>query len=213
VAYDEIETLRRIIPQGVATLAAHLKHLYEHAQTAYLEQAVEYLHRKGIEVPSYEQESKCGCPGAAHRSLPALAKPNAGASAAPAESVNGLASQLAQWPIQLHLIQPRSPIFSGQSVLLVADCVGFALPDFNQKYLPGKRLLVACPKLDQNQEIYLSKLVALIDDAVIEGLHVMIMSVPCCGGLLRLAQTAAAHATRKIPVTTTVVGLDGVILQ
>jgi ferredoxin len=214
-AYDEIETLRRIIPQGAATLTAHLKHLYEHAQTGYLEQAIAYLRDKRIEVPVYQTPAPCGCPGAAHRSLPALERPHGEASAklgsASDKPSDASVSQLAQWPIQLHLIQPRSPLFANKAVLLVADCVAFALPDFNQRYLPGKRLLVACPKLDQNQEIYLSKLVALIDDATIESLHVMIMSVPCCAGLHRLAATAVAQAKRKIPISTTVVGLDGVI--
>ncbi|HEY5962135.1 MAG TPA: hypothetical protein VIV60_36515, partial [Polyangiaceae bacterium] len=124
-------------------------------------------------------------------------------------ATNGLVSQLEQWPIQLHLIQPRNPIFARQSVLLAADCVAFALPDFNQKYLPGKRLLVACPKLDQNQDIYLAKLVSLIDEAAIAELQVLIMEVPCCGGLLRLAQSAAQQARRAAPIKVSVVGLDG----
>ncbi len=206
-AYNELETLQRILPQGKATLKAHLKHLYDHAQTAYLEQALAYLRAEGHEAPDFKAPVAAhACPGSAHRSLPTVPERPSFTASVPRE---GLASKLAQWPIQLHLIQPRSPLFAEQSVLLVADCVAFALPDFNQKYLPGKRLLVACPKLDQNQEVYLSKLVTLIDDANIQSLHVLVMEVPCCHGLLRLAQTAAQQSRRQLPVTFTVVGLDG----
>jgi hypothetical protein len=41
----------------------------------------------------------------------------------------------------------------------------------------------------------------------------MIMQVPCCMGLLSLAQEAAQKATRKVPIKYLVVGLQGEILQ
>jgi len=209
--YDELETLKGIVPQGMATLKAHLKHLHDHAQTAYLDQALTYLSRQGMAIPEFKSEAPHqGCPGTVHRSLPTLGGPIG--TLALSSQRDGV-SQLTQWPIQLHLIHPQNPVFSRQRVLLVADCVAFALPDFNQRYLPGNRLLVACPKLDQNQDIYLTKLVALIDEAAIESLHVLIMEVPCCGGLLRLAQAAAQQAERKIMITTTTVGISGEVIH
>jgi hypothetical protein len=39
------------------------------------------------------------------------------------------------------------------------------------------------------------------------------MQVPCCGGLLRLAQSAAAQCKRKVPIKVIVVGIKGEILQ
>jgi hypothetical protein len=39
------------------------------------------------------------------------------------------------------------------------------------------------------------------------------MQVPCCGGLLNLAQQAADTAKRKIPIKYVVVGVQGEILQ
>ena len=41
---------------------------------------------------------------------------------------------------------------------------------------------------------------------------VVIMEVPCCGGLLRIAQDAAALAKRKVPVKCVRVGIEGGIL-
>ena len=121
----------------------------------------------------------------------------------------GLVSQLTQWPVQLHLISPMNPVFEKADLLIAADCTAFAMADFNQKWLPGKRLVIACPKLDQNQEVYLDKLTALIDEAQVNTITVMIMEVPCCGGLLRMAQKAVENATRKVPIKAVVVGVDG----
>jgi NAD-dependent dihydropyrimidine dehydrogenase PreA subunit len=205
-AYDERTTLDGIIPEGVATLRAHLKHLHEHGQTTYLNQALAHLRDLGHAVPEYrEQIAHQGCPGSAPRSFVRVP------AATPAR--DGLTSQLAQWPVQLHLISPMNPVFQGADLLLAADCVAFAMPDFNQKWLPGRKLAIACPKLDQVQEIYRDKLTALVDEAQVSTISVMIMEVPCCGGLLRLAQEAVSRATRKVPIQAIVVGLNGEICR
>jgi len=122
-------------------------------------------------------------------------------------------SALRQWPVQLHLVSPRAPYFQGADLLLAADCTAFAMGDFHSKHLKGRALAVACPKLDGGQEVYLRKLVALIDEAKVNTITVLIMEVPCCGGLQQLAQTAAAKASRKVPVKRVVVGLRGEILS
>ncbi len=121
-------------------------------------------------------------------------------------------AQLAQWPVQLHLVGPMAPYFQNADVLLVADCVAYALGDFHKDYLAGNSLAIACPKLDSGQEIYLKKLTAFVDEAKINTLTVMIMEVPCCSGLLQLAKNAVAQATRNIPVKIKVVSVRGQIL-
>ena len=97
--------------------------------------------------------------------------------------------------------------------MLVADCVAYALADFHKDYLQGKSLAIACPKLDTNLDSYLQKLTALIDDAHIASLTVMTMEVPCCRGLLALAQQAMSQASRKIPIKSIVVGIKGTIIK
>jgi NAD-dependent dihydropyrimidine dehydrogenase PreA subunit len=202
--YDERATMANIIPKGTNTLRAHLKHLFEHGQTTYLNQALAYLKEVNHPIPEYrEKVMHQGCPGSAPRSL--VRAP----AAAPMR--DGLASQLSQWPIQLHLISPMNPDFHGADLLLAADCVAFAMADFNQRYLPGKKLAIACPKLDQGMEIYRDKLTALVNEAEVNTISVMIMEVPCCGGLLRVTQDAVARADRKVPIKAIIVGLDGEI--
>jgi hypothetical protein len=91
--------------------------------------------------------------------------------------------------------------------------VPFALADFHKDYLQGKKLAIACPKLDDGQESYQEKLTALVDRAGIRTLTVMIMQVPCCSGLLHLARRAVERASRPVPIEAIVVSLEGRILQ
>jgi len=121
-------------------------------------------------------------------------------------------SQLRQWPIQLHLVSPAAPYFQNADVVLVADCVAYAIGDFHKDHLAGHSIAIACPKLDQGLDIYRDKITALVDEAKINTLTVMTMEVPCCGALLQVAKSGVAQASRKIPVKSKVVSLRGEIL-
>ena len=147
-----------------------------------------------------------GCPGSRTQAFNPAA-PSTGSAA------TGPASQLRHWPVQLHLVPPTAPFFAGADVLLAADCVAFAVGDFHARFLAGNALAIACPKLDTNQEIYLQKLVAMIDEAEIKSLRVMVMEVPCCGGLVHLVEEALRRAQRSLPVECLVVGTQGMVLS
>jgi ferredoxin len=211
--YDEHRVMENIIKAGPNTIKAHLVHLKEHGETAFLKQAVDVLKQKGLDVPAgYEEKEKSmqhghamgGCPGSR---IMQFDEPEEGAHS------GEVSSQLRQWPVQLHLVSPAAPYYQNADVVLAADCTAFALGDFHPRFLKGKALAIACPKLDEGQEIYLAKLRAMIDEARINTLTVLIMQVPCCGGLLRLAQQALEQSGRKIPVKKVVVGIKGEILQ
>ncbi len=152
-------------------------------------------------------EFGCGCPGSATMDLR-----NVDTSTEDAPTTKA-PSQLRQWPIQLHLVSPQAPYFQGADVLLAADCTAFALGAFHNDYLKGRSLAIACPKLDQGQEIYVEKIRALAEDAGINTLTVVIMQVPCCRGLLGLVSEALSESSRKVPVKAVVVGLQGEILS
>jgi ferredoxin len=207
-AYDEGEVMANIVQQGPATIKAHLQHLREHNETEYLKQALDYLKKEGIEIPQELQSdapaAHAGCPGSRTRTLDRDA-PAANAAPSP--------SQLGHWPVQMHLVSPGAPQYRNADVLLAADCVAYALGDFHARWLSGKALAIACPKLDAGLDVYMEKIKALIDEAQINTLTVMIMQVPCCGGLLRLAQKAASETNRKVPVKAVVVSIEGEILK
>ena len=128
-------------------------------------------------------------------------------------STEKVQSQLRQWPIQLHLIAPTAPYYQAADVLLTADCVAYALGGYHPDYLKGKSIAIACPKLDEGQETYVEKIKSWFEDAKINTLTVMIMQVPCCRGLVQLAQQALESSKRKVPVKAIVVSLQGEILS
>jgi hypothetical protein len=131
----------------------------------------------------------------------------------PEEATEKIESQLRQWPIQLHLVAPTAPYYQGTDVLLTADCVAYALGDFHRQFLKDNSIAIACPKLDEGQDIYQQKIKSWFEDAKINTLTVLIMQVPCCMGLLSLTQQALQASQGKVPVKCLVVGLQGEILQ
>jgi NAD-dependent dihydropyrimidine dehydrogenase PreA subunit len=122
-------------------------------------------------------------------------------------------SELRQWPVQMHLINPNAPYFRNADLLIAADCVAYSVGGFHDRFLKGKSLVIACPKLDQRQEIYVEKLKNLIEVAKVNTITVMIMEVPCCGGLLQMVRTASSSSSRKVPVKLMVAGISGEILK
>ncbi len=122
-------------------------------------------------------------------------------------------SQLKQWPIQMHLVSPEATYYEKADVLLSADCVAYSVGDFHKDYLEGKSIAIACPKLDEGQDIYVEKLKSFIDDAEINTLTVMTMQVPCCAGLVAMAQHALQTAKRKIPIKSIVISIQGDVLS
>lgn len=129
------------------------------------------------------------------------------------EATGKIESQLRQWPIQLHLISPLAPYYQGADVLLTADCVAYALGDFHRQYMQGKSIAIACPKLDEGQDIYVEKIKGWFAEAKMNTLTVLIMQVPCCTGLINLVQQASLASERKVPIKQVVVGVQGEILQ
>ncbi len=149
----------------------------------------------------------CGCPGSRTMTFDEI-------SGETEQTTSGkVQSQLRQWPIQMHLISPTAPYFLGADVLLSADCVAHAIGGFHPEYLKGKSVGIACPKLDQGQETYIEKIRSWIDDAKINTLTVITMQVPCCSGLVYLAKQGAEKASRKVPIKSIVVSLQGEILR
>ncbi|HSV88548.1 MAG TPA: 4Fe-4S binding protein [Bacteroidales bacterium] len=220
--YDEIRVMERISPNGEATVLAHLNHLIDHDQMEYVQQGVDYIRQNNLAVDlsklknfkkqlemeplsTSHQQGHSGCPGSR-----AISFERPGGSP-DANAITDQPSELRQWPVQLHLVNPHAPYFQNADILLAADCVAFSMGNFHNKYLKGRGLAIACPKLDSGKEMYIEKLAAMIDQSKINTLTVMIMEVPCCHGLLQLAKMASQKASRKVPVKSIIVSLQGEI--
>ena len=213
-AYDETVVIANLLNrEDQSALDAHLEHLQEHGETELLRQATQYLKNRGRRDIAANKASAApsavfaGCPGSRSASFKAKTKDNC------SDDPGRHASELTHWPIQMHLIQPLAPHFRGSNLLLAADCVAHAYADFHRDFLKGKTLVIACPKLDDGQDVYLEKLIALIDEAEIQSITVAVMEVPCCSGLLRMVQAAVNQSSRKIPIEFSVVGIQGRILE
>jgi NAD-dependent dihydropyrimidine dehydrogenase PreA subunit len=217
-AYDEIAVMERISLKGGDTVLAHLKHLKEHGETAYFNQGLEYLKNNNININlttlnikqmnSEHQHKGCACPGSEAKDFRTPVAENMNTNQA-----TDVASELRQWPVQLHLLNPMAGYFKNADVVLAADCVAFSFGNFHNHFLKGKTLAIACPKLDTGKEIYIEKLSAMIDESKINTLSVIMMEVPCCGGLLQIAKMAVDASARKIPVKSIVVSIQGEIIS
>ncbi len=117
-----------------------------------------------------------------------------------------------QWPVQLRLVSPQAPFLAGADLLLAADCVPFALPDFHSRLLRDRAVVVGCPKLDDPGEM-VGRLAAIVRQASPTRLTVAHMEVPCCFALAKLAQEALRRAGRHLPVETVTVSTQGDLLD
>ena len=239
--YNETIVMETIVKQGRNTILAHLEHLRDHNEHEFLKEAVAYIKKHEIDLspgaptkptiastvifPNMkealnhvkpEHESLCGCGSSKTIDFRIdLDKVNTAAVTANATvpTAAPAPSELRQWPVQLHLVNPNASYFQGADVVLAADCVAFAMGDFHERLLKNKSLAIACPKLDSNKDVYLDKLSTMISDSKINTLTVPIMEVPCCGGLIQMAKMAVQQSGRNIPVKKIVIGIKGDILS
>lgn len=121
-------------------------------------------------------------------------------------------SELSQWPIQLHLISPHAPYLDQSDLLIAADCTAFTLGSFHQDMLKGKKLIIACPKLDDTSP-YIEKLAELLRHNTIYSLTVARMVVPCCSGLIHIVNEAVERSGTGIRFKEIVIGIDGQIIS
>ncbi len=155
-----------------------------------------------------------GCPGSRAQSfsLPLAGAGNdrPGATLPPTGTESGAASALQHWPVQLRLLSPGAPFLHGAHLLLVADCVPAAMPDF-QRLLAGRAIALACPKLDDAQE-HVGRLAAILAQADVEAITVVHVEVPCCSGLRVIAQAAMNAAGRQVPLGDITISIRGEVL-
>jgi len=180
------------------------KAAFDHVLTTRGAAAASRVHGAGTAAGHGAPAAHSGCPGSLARDIPCPPDAEDDSPSGPA------ASRLTQWPIQLHLISPLAPYFLGSDLLIAADCTAFALGGFHNDLLKGRKLVIACPKLDETQG-YVEKLAELIKRNRLNSLSVAIMTVPCCSGLERIVRTAVDLSGVPIEVKKIVVGIDGKI--
>ncbi len=189
-AYDDDATIERIKEVAPEMLAAHQQHMAEHAA----EMAQQPAAPQGVSCPSAGTMQWDDAQKTANEGAPAAAQP----------------SELKQWPVQLHLVQPQAPYFTHADLNVVADCVPFTFGNFHQEFLrgDGKAIAIGCPKLDDAQA-YLEKITHIISVGKPKSITVVNMEVPCCFGLVQVVEMAAQQAGSDVPVKTVTISIRG----
>lgn len=205
--YNERLVMENIIKQGPPVISAHIKHLRDHNETVYLNEALDLLREKGLPVPveiePVRHEHHAGCPGSrvidmrGHRNQPRH------------EGPVQRQSELRQWPVQLHLVNPHAPFLRNADLLVAADCVPFAYAAFHEDLLRDRILVIFCPKLDAGVDQYIEKLTEIFAHQEIRSVTVAHMEVPCCFGAGRIVETAMEKAGKRIPVIDYTIGISG----
>ena len=120
-------------------------------------------------------------------------------------------SKLNQWPCQIKLLPVNAPCFENANLLIAADCTAYAYASFHLDFMKDRVTLVGCPKLDGVD--YSQKLTEIFTQNNIKSIHLVIMSVGCCGGLEIAVKKALLNSGRDIPLKTTVITTQGKILK
>jgi Pyruvate/2-oxoacid:ferredoxin oxidoreductase delta subunit len=192
-AYDEPGVLTYLGEKSPELVERHVEHLKAHGMTS------------SYEAPKPARAPVAMCPSVR---MDAWEQPTLGDQGAPI-GVGGAGearakSELRQWPVQLTLLPPNAPFLQDAQLTLIADCVPFANPNMHADFLRDGAIAVACPKLDDGQA-YINKLAQMIQAANIRSIRVAYMEVPCCRGLVFIAQQAILLSGKDVPLTTELV--------
>ncbi len=145
-----------------------------------------------------------GCPGARMRAF-------VPAPAAAAETAD-TPSQLTHWPVQIRLVPPSAPFLQGADLLVAADCVPVAYPNFHRDFLANRVVMMGCPKFD-DAELYVQRFADMFRASDIRSVTVVVMQVPCCQGLPMMVLAGLEASGKSVPIEKVVVALEGQILD
>lgn len=218
--YNERKVMEQILPKGRNTILAHLEHLKEHNEEAFLKEALDFIKEFDVDLGDSVYTPApanvvigpgCGCGGSAPRDF-RVEMPDTKADESE-HSPYVVPTELKQWPVQLHLLNPMASYIRDSDLLLASDCSAFTMGGFHSRFMKGKSVAIACPKLDQGKDVYISKLATMISDAKVNTVTVVMMEVPCCHGLAQLVHLAIQQAGIKVPVKEVIMSIRGEVLS
>lgn len=151
-----------------------------------------------------KKEEPCSCPGTRTVDFTEIKAGRHGVSETKPELTN--------WPIQLKLAATAAPYLNGADLLVAADCAAFSTINFHSRFIKGKKVVIACPKLDDSQ-FYFEKLTEMFAQNSIKSVSVVRMEVPCCGGLAYIVKQAIEKSGKEVPYSEVVIGIKGDILN
>jgi len=169
----------------------------------------EHLKSMASSESVHQEPLACGCPSSQVQVFPAslLTK-----RSQPTKEGEEILSALTHWPVQIRLVPPTAPFLKNADLLIAADCTPLAYAGFHQNLLPGKVVMMGCPKFDDVEE-YVAKFAEVFKAAGIKSITVVDMEVPCCSKLPMIVMKALSLANKEIPFNEIVISRQGSILQ
>jgi hypothetical protein len=157
-----------------------------------------------LQAPAHAPKSG-GCPGSRLMSMTPCQAANQ------ARTQSGGASALSHWPVQIRLVPPTAPFLKNADLLITADCAPVAYPALHADFLPGRVLLLGCPKFD-DAEAYVAKFTEMFRANPPKSVLVLEMEVPCCSGLHRLVIEGLERAGVNAPLERVIISRTGAVL-
>jgi ferredoxin len=128
------------------------------------------------------------------------------------EDKSGKKKMFLQWPVKINLVPSKAPFYENADLLIIADCVTIAYPKFSNSLLPGKRVIIACPKFD-DVKAHAQKLSEILKQNNIASISVAYMEVPCCSGLNWAVNKAVAESGKDLPIRRHEVKIGGEMIE
>lgn len=195
-------------PQGAITIIEReAEEFDEEAVEEYLKSSGEDFDEEGFSCPGSSQVFSC--PGS--RAID-MRQTNKTASTCDTGDVTiSIKSQLKQWPVQLMLVPVQAPYFENADLLITADCVAVAYPNYHLGMLKGNTVVMGCPKLDDGNH-YVEKLSAILKNNNIKSITIAHMEVPCCFGMVKIVEESLRRSGKNIPIKSMEVSIEGEII-
>jgi len=165
--------------------------------------------RRHVARQQGEPALACGCPSTHIQTFTTLSPCDA--ANRPAE-IGGGTSALTHWPVQIRLIPPTAPFLKGADLLVLADCTAVSFPTLHRDLLPGKVVMMGCPKFDDVQD-YVNRFADIFRTAGIRSVTTVVMEVPCCSGLPSIVRRGMEAAGVDIPLEEVMLSTRGEILK
>jgi ferredoxin len=187
-------------PQGAIAL--------EERETAAFDEETVKIHIEKQKAETIPMKLECGCAGTHARTIE---RPETLEHRIQSTTATALESQLRQWPCQIKLVPVNAPYLENARLLIAADCTAYAYANIHQDYMKNKITLIGCPKLDEGD--YAEKLTQILQQHEIKSVTVLIMEVPCCGGLEQAVKKALFNSGKMIPWQVITINTDGSVRE
>ncbi len=173
------------------------------------EEAVEEHLSERAKASPKEEKMACGCPS---KHIQEFMPETPCQAANQPLSMEPAQSALRHWPVQIRLVPPTAPFLKNADLLVTADCVPVAFPNFHNDLLKGKAVMMGCPKFDETQA-YIEKFTDVFNTAELKSITCVIMEVPCCSGLPVIIEKALKASGKIIPFEMIVVNARGQVIE